>query len=235
MAVTRGLPLTAVLVGLTVTTGMVEAVSYLALGHVFTAMMTGNLLLLSFACAGGGGLSVAASSVSFGAFVAGAGAGARLEAALGARRHRWFVIALVVEAVILAAAGLTAWRIEPVQEQMSGRYYGVVALVAAAMGIRSVTMLRADIPDLATTVATRLLTALVNGVFLGAGHGPDRPAAERREAHRGATVAAMFAGGLLGAWLLHLHWRPYALLLLVGAVVLVIAGAYAFSPRHRRL
>jgi len=37
---------------LTVTTGLIDAVSYLALGHVFTANMTGNLVFLAFAVAG---------------------------------------------------------------------------------------------------------------------------------------------------------------------------------------
>ena len=46
----RALP--AVLVGLTAVTGLVDAVSYLALGHVFTANMTGNVVFLGFALAG---------------------------------------------------------------------------------------------------------------------------------------------------------------------------------------
>ena len=40
---------------LTVVSGMVDAVSYLGLGHVFTANMTGNVVLLGFAAAGAPG------------------------------------------------------------------------------------------------------------------------------------------------------------------------------------
>ncbi len=47
-----------VLLGLTVVTGLVDAVSYLALGHVFTANMTGNIVFLAFAIAGASGLSL---------------------------------------------------------------------------------------------------------------------------------------------------------------------------------
>ncbi len=36
----------------TAVTGLVDAVSYIALGHVFTANMTGNIVLLGFALAG---------------------------------------------------------------------------------------------------------------------------------------------------------------------------------------
>jgi XapX domain-containing protein len=41
-----------ILLGMTATTGIVDAVSLLALGHVFTANMTGNVLFLGFALAG---------------------------------------------------------------------------------------------------------------------------------------------------------------------------------------
>jgi uncharacterized membrane protein YoaK (UPF0700 family) len=51
---------------------MIEAVSFLVLGPVFTAVQTGNLLFLSFALTGAAGLSPAAAGVSFGGFVVGA-------------------------------------------------------------------------------------------------------------------------------------------------------------------
>jgi uncharacterized membrane protein YoaK (UPF0700 family) len=46
------------LVVMTVVTGIVDAVSYLALGHVFVANMTGNVVFLGFALAGAGGLAM---------------------------------------------------------------------------------------------------------------------------------------------------------------------------------
>src|SRR2546422_5798422 len=69
---------TALLV-LTAATGLIDAVSYLALGHVFTANMTGNVVFLAFAIAGAPGLSIPRSLVSLGAFLAGAVAGGRLD------------------------------------------------------------------------------------------------------------------------------------------------------------
>ena len=65
-------PLPLVLLGLTVVTGVDDAVSYIALGHVFVANMTGNVVLLGFALAGAPGLSVSASLTAMGAFLAGA-------------------------------------------------------------------------------------------------------------------------------------------------------------------
>ena len=43
------------LVGLTAVTGLVDAFSYLVLGHVFVANMTGNVVFLAFALAGTAG------------------------------------------------------------------------------------------------------------------------------------------------------------------------------------
>ena len=49
------------LVVLTVVTGLVDAVSYLKLGHVFVANMTGNIVFLGFAVAGAEGFSAGPS------------------------------------------------------------------------------------------------------------------------------------------------------------------------------
>ena len=57
---------------LTVVTGLVDAVSYLALGHVFVANMTGNVVFLGFALAGAPGLSAPASLAALVAFLVGA-------------------------------------------------------------------------------------------------------------------------------------------------------------------
>ena len=45
----------------TAITGLIDAISYLALGHVFTANMTGNVVFLAFAVAGAPGLSLTRS------------------------------------------------------------------------------------------------------------------------------------------------------------------------------
>src|SRR5690349_12569634 len=79
-------PLSRALLTLTFTTGLIDAVSYLGLGHVFTANMTGNVVLLGFGIAGSGGLPVLAPIVSLAAFVVGAGVGGALVERM-AERH----------------------------------------------------------------------------------------------------------------------------------------------------
>src|SRR6516164_1088481 len=71
-------PLARALLALTFTTGLVDAVSYLALGRVFTANMTGNVVLLGFGIAGGSGKGSLRRFAAVLAMLVGAIAGALL-------------------------------------------------------------------------------------------------------------------------------------------------------------
>src|SRR5579862_5558712 len=66
------------LVALTAVTGLVDAFSYLVLGHVFVANMTGNVVFLAFALVGVSGFSVVASVVALACFALGALVAGRL-------------------------------------------------------------------------------------------------------------------------------------------------------------
>ena len=81
-------PLPPVLISMTLVTGLVDAFSYLVLGHVFVANMTGNIVFLGFALAGAPGFSITASVAATLAFAAGALIGGRLGARHRAHRGR---------------------------------------------------------------------------------------------------------------------------------------------------
>lgn len=91
--------LRATLYALTMVTGPVDAVSFLALGHVFTANMTGNVVFLAFALAGVPSLSVPRSLSSLCAFLAGAVLGGQLGTRMvGGPQNRWISTAVVPSA-----------------------------------------------------------------------------------------------------------------------------------------
>src|ERR1700730_4742059 len=113
-------PLVRALLVLTFTTGLVDAVSYLGLGHVFTANMTGNIVLLGFGIAGSGGLPVVAPLVSLGAFLAGAGAGGRSAARLADTPPRHLAGALAIEVSLSAAAAVVAAAVDVRPGALSG-------------------------------------------------------------------------------------------------------------------
>src|ERR1700743_1904659 len=92
----------AALLTLTVVTGLVDAVSYLRLGHVFVANMTGNVVFLGFGVDHGSGPSAVASGVALAGFALGALAGGRVAHAMADRRPGlWLTSAFAGEAIML--------------------------------------------------------------------------------------------------------------------------------------
>ena len=120
---------------LTVTTGLVDAVSVLGLGRVFTANMTGNVVFLGFAVVGIPGFSVACVVVSLVGFVVGAMLGGRLGVAMaGVARRRWLLTVAVVEAGLFFIAAWVAIGYDLVAFTPVPTLYALIVLTAVAMG-----------------------------------------------------------------------------------------------------
>ncbi len=215
--------LPAVLLALTAVTGLVDSVSYLALGHVFTANMTGNVVFLGFAAAGAQGLSVARSGAALLAFLAGAVIGGRMTVKMGqGPRHRWTGAAFGSEAVLLLAATAVSAGSGSGPGIDATPLYALIGLTGLAMGIRNATVRKLGVPDLTTTVLTLTITGLAADSALAGGTSVGW-------ARRVGSVAAMLAGAAVGAWLLR---SSLPLALAVGAAVSGICGGVAYV-RHR--
>ena len=93
----------------TFTTGVMDAVSVLGLGHVFTANMTGTVVFLGCALAGAPGYAPWVYVAALAAFLVGAVIGGRLGSRLDARRSRWLLSVALIEAGLIFAAALAAW------------------------------------------------------------------------------------------------------------------------------
>src|SRR5829696_6860484 len=214
-------PLLVALGLLTLVTGLVDAACYLGLGRVFTANMTGNVVLLAFGAAGAQGLPVLAPTVSLVVFLAGAAAGGRLAHRLvgpaGAPmpapvRRRWVTVALLAELGLVVVAGVVAVGLAV--DAGGVRRYVVIGLLAAGLGLQNATVRRLAVPDVTTTVLTLALTGLAADSWLAGGHSP-------RAGRRLAAVGLMAAGALVGALLLRVD---VALPVLVAAVVIALAA-----------
>ncbi|WP_330457592.1 DUF1275 domain-containing protein [Streptomyces sp. NBC_00820] len=215
----HGVRLVAVLLALTVVSGLIDAVSYLGLGHVFTANMTGNVVVLGFAAAGAPGFSVPHTATSLACFLLGAVCGGRLAARCRPGSHgRWARATLATEALLVGGSAAIAF----VWPDRTPTLYALIALTAFAMGLRNATVRKLGVPDLTTTVLTMTLTALASDSRLGDGSG-------RRSPRRTAAVCAMFAGACLGAWLVLHH--GLGLPLLIAAVASAVLAAAVASGR----
>jgi uncharacterized membrane protein YoaK (UPF0700 family) len=153
-------PLAGLLILLTVASGMIDAVSFLRLGHVFAATMTGNLLFIGFAVAGAPGFEVGDSAVALAAYIVGASVAGALVASHGASRRT--ALLLRVEAIQCASL-LAATVIFGVvgSSPGTGTGYVLIAVLAVGMGVQSTAVRHLAIPELTTTTMTNTLATLI--------------------------------------------------------------------------
>jgi uncharacterized membrane protein YoaK (UPF0700 family) len=217
-------PLTPLLLTLTVVTGLVDAFSYLALGKVFVANMTGNVVFLAFALAGASGFSIPHSLAALGAFCLGSLIGGRLARRLGAHRGRLLTAASALEALLVAASVVVAAVVDSPGSGVAR--YVLIALLGLPMGMQNATAQKLAVPDLTTTVLTQTITGIFADARIAGGTGS-------RTGRRLLSVLAMFLGALSGAWLvLHVDASLSILVaLILLCVVAVLTGAQSRIDR----
>jgi len=220
---TSAAPLPWLLLLLSVTTGLVDAISVLGLGKVFTANMTGNVVFLGFAASGAPDFRVAPYLVAIAAFLVGAAVAGRMgKAHAGGSLRRWLLTSATIEAALLCIAAVFAVGLDIAAGTPEPNVYAIIALTALAMGYRNATIRQLKIPDLTTTVLTLTLTGLAADSRLAGGESPNW-------ARRLGSVAAIFAGAALGA-LLVTRIGLVVPLVLAGAMVLAGTLACALHP-----
>lgn len=224
-ASTRRRMLLPTLLLMTVATGLIDAVSYLALGSVFTANMTGNVVLIGFAVGGVPGFSISRTLVAVVAFALGGALAGRLSRHW--RRHPfvWMRRATAIEIgllglVTVASLGLTTG----VQVDDEPQRYAVIALLALSMGMRNATVRRLGFSDVPTTVLTSTISDLAADSRLGGGE-------RRRQGRRVLAILAMGIGAAIGAVLVR-EVDPRAALL--AAIALLLAAAVHQASIARR-
>jgi uncharacterized membrane protein YoaK (UPF0700 family) len=206
-------PLPAVLLVMTFVTGVVDAVSYLSLGHVFVANMTGNVVFLGFALAGSSDVALAPALIATASFTCGAAAGGRLARVYGSHRGRLLALCALIELALVGAAALAVTAIAA----PGGARNLMVLLLAGAMGFQNAVARRVAVPDLTTTVLTLTLTGLASDSWSGG-------ARNRSQLRRTGSLVSMLFGAL-GGGLLVLRVNV-ASALAIACVLLAAAGAF---------
>ncbi len=198
---------------------MVDAVSYLGLGQIFTANMTGNVVFLALAVGERSLLTALRSAVALLGFCGGAILAGRLllrprPPGVWPRRATW-VLGLESACMIAFAA---AWVATGGAPGAGGLIYAIVGLSALGMGMQNAVARHLAVPGLTTTVITVALTGfMVDLPALGVA-GP----AQRRA---GLGVLALFLGAGIGATLM-VYARAVAPLVTVLSVATVATIAY---------
>ncbi|WSN30938.1 DUF1275 domain-containing protein [Streptomyces uncialis] len=193
---------------LTVAAGATDALAYLGLGGVFTANMTGNLVLLGIAGSHGADLHVARAAAATLAFAAGLVLAFRVTRDLpaGALWPRRITLTLTVGLLCQVAflAGWAAVDAEPSEEWD----VALVALSALAMGVQTACARRVALAGITTTFVTGTLTSIAES----AAHGSARHVPRRL-----AVLLALVVGALAGALLL--RYAPITAAVLPAALV----------------
>lgn len=148
--------------------GAIDAVGLVALGGVFTSVMTGNLIFLGAGLATGDGGGTLRALVAIGAFMGGAFVGARIAGPPRPLDRCWpraVSTALGLELLILLIFSSAWWS----SAGDPGAEMQVVLLGAAALalGIQSSAILRFGIQGLSTTYMTGTLTSAMSALAAG--------------------------------------------------------------------
>jgi len=202
---------------LAVSSGAIDAVSFLDLGKVFSAFMTGNIAFLGLRTArapGPDGLNILVAVFAFGVGVYLATRIVRPSEAFGIWSQR-VTVALCIS-LIAHAAFLSVWFAS--NGRPSG---GVIPVLLAswgfAMGMQSAAVRRLHVDGVFTTAATATIIFLSGDLANG-------PASAKERRRLAGILASLFVGATAGA-LLSVHAHIYAPVLPFMITVLVVATA----------
>ncbi|MDK8190753.1 YoaK family protein [Paenibacillus sp. UMB7766-LJ446] len=205
--------------------GMVDVIGYLGLGHVLTANMTGNIVLLGIAIARAQEFVVLRALLALIGFIAGNAIAAHMIGRVQTK-NGWssrVTTVFTVESILLLLFAIT--MISPYSEQLS---YMLIAILAAAMGMQTTAARRIGIAGISTTVLTNNLAAVVEdavSILQRLRHANIRSLVKALSADaylRAGAVVIYLCGVILAAILFH-HvpmtavWIP---VLIVGGVTL---------------
>jgi len=223
----RDRPITPGLYLLTAICGVIDATSFLALGNVFSEVMTGNIMFLAFEIGQGRGVEAlpiyTVPLVTFSIGALGAGFLLRTPRLGGHRRHAFIAIA-----VLIAIAALLALLWDP--QPRSGHAMVIVGFLAFAMGMQNAAVLAHPVPDVATNVMTLTLVRLLSNWSIIGGN-------NARWQYRVASLGIFFVGAILGAVLVRFGpaaglWTATVLYLIALPLLLFGRSPQEASPQQ---
>lgn len=180
----------------TFATGVIDAVSYLGIGGVFTANQTGNLVLIGFALGGTQGFSVARTILSLLGFAAGAVLAGTIARHWHPQPFIWMQRVTWALLVAFTAVLVLLTQLPAASDDDAPLRLFVVGLLAISMGLLNATVRRLGFRDIPTTVATSTISDLASESRWGGGE-------RGNQRDRALALLLMLGGALTGAVVLH--------------------------------
>ncbi|MFA7324599.1 MAG: YoaK family protein [Candidatus Nanopelagicales bacterium] len=210
---------------LTASTGVIDAVSYIALDRVFTGNMTGNVLFIGFGLIGVDGIPVLNNLLALVGFMLGAVVGARAarRSLISGFAHSGGIV-LVTSCIIIAVVS-GSWLLA--SDLSTPQQITITSILAALMGAQVAAVKPIGNAEITTVVVTSTIANLARESRL-AGVGQSTHV----WAQRLGAIIAMTIGAALGAGLIKLSGGPASLAL--GAMTSACAAALILigSRRH---
>ena len=216
--------------------GCVDALSYLGLGQVFTANMTGNTVLFGIALGQAKGEEALGGGVALAGFVLGVAGGAMITEGKTEGRSVWprvVTVALAFELVVMVAFAVGFYLTEGVPT--GGARYVIIALSALAMGVQSTAVRSLGVGGVASTYITGTLTSLTEQVVsrmrlpLPSRGSGEQYAKQRTTPNRNPAILAcvwmVYGLGALVSGAAMLRWPSGTVFVPVVLVALVITTA----------
>ena len=206
------------MLALTFSTGVVDAVGYLGLDRVFTGNMTGNVVILAMALTGAGGLPIIGPVIALALFLIGAATAGRVFRGLPAGWYLRTTVLLGAVGVLLLAASLCAFLVDHRPDALN---YAITGALGLAMGTQAGSARHIGVSDVTTVVVTSTLVGLAFDSRFGGGK------TKHAWARRAGAILLIGAGAATGALLLRAHigfGMGFAALITIVVVVLGTLG-----------
>lgn len=172
------------MLALTFSTGIIDAVGYLGLDRVFTGNMTGNVVILGMALTGANDLPIVGPVLALAGFMLGAAiAGRVLKPIKEGWTHRTTTIFAIV-GVIMAAVAVLVTVVPTLPEPLA---LTVTATLGTVMGVQAATARHIAVKDVTTVVVTSTITGFAADSWLGNG--------SRQPWFRRITAIVLIGGG----------------------------------------
>lgn len=144
------------LIFLCLSAGIVDVIGYLSLGHVFTANMTGNIVLLGIAAGSSLQLTALHSIIALSGFVL----GVLLAVVIGGNHEKTFWPKAVTRIFIIELMILLLFALMTIFPYTQGAYFMLIILLSMAMGMQTAAARKLNVAGISTTVLTSTLANL---------------------------------------------------------------------------
>jgi uncharacterized membrane protein YoaK (UPF0700 family) len=212
------------LVGLAVSSGAIDAISYLALGKVFTAFMTGNIVFLGLRLGHSNVQDLFRVSVALIAFAAGSFVAIKVVTpTMGATLWPQRVSTALAIGALLQAVFLVLW-IACAGRPGTGTGHLLTAIAALAMGIQTGAVVSLGLRAVFTTAATATVVNLMGDL---AGW----PLTDRERGRFAGVLIGIVAGAAAGAALIASARTVAPVLPLVVSLLVIVVAKRALIDR----